>query len=76
MFELVSKMNIIPKSLFITNVKTAKTMIAVGGFGRVFEGVYKRFPVALKVVDKGHTNVSCFSKFFLSTRLAHLIRIH
>ncbi|KAF8729825.1 hypothetical protein AX14_005990 [Amanita brunnescens Koide BX004] len=63
MFELVSKMNIIPKSLFITNVKTAKAMIAVGGFGRVFQGVYKKFPVALKVVDKGHTNDSLRKDF-------------
>ncbi len=59
MFELVSKTNIIPKSLFVTDVKT-ETMIAIGGFGRVFMGVYKGLPVALKVVDRGHTDVSAF----------------
>ena len=59
MFELVSKTNMIPKSLFLTDVKI-ETMIAIGGFGRVFMGVYKGLPVALKVVDKGHTDVSAF----------------
>ena len=63
MFELVSKTNIIPKSLFVKDVKTAKTMSVIGrgGFGHVFKAVYKGLPVALKVVDKGHTNVSGFS---------------
>jgi hypothetical protein len=76
MFELVSKMPcIIPKSLFMTNVETAKTMIAIGGYGRVFKGVYKRLPVALKVVDKGHTNVSAFLSFVLTT-MTYLIRTH
>ena len=66
MFELVSKTNIIPKSLLVKDVKTAKTMpvIGAGGFGCVFKAVYKGDPVALKVVDKGHTNVSGF--FFLT----------
>ena len=41
------------------DVKTeAMTGIAMGGFGRVFKGVYKGLPVALKVVDRGHTNVA------------------
>ena len=59
MFDLVSKTNfIIPKSLFMVDVKTeTMTGIAIGGFGRVFKGIYKGSPVALKVVDKGHTNV-------------------
>ncbi len=69
MFELVSKMpNIIPKSLFLTDVKIIDplTGFAMGGFGRVFKGVYKgSLPVALKVVDKGHTTVSAFLSFFL-----------
>ena len=60
MFELVSKTNIIPKSLFVTDVTTAKTMIGRGGFGHVFKGVYKGLPVALKVVDRGHSNVNVF----------------
>lgn len=62
MFELVSRMNIIPKSLFVADVKNVKrrTVIAIGGFGCVFKGVYKGLPVALKVVDRGHTNVSTF----------------
>ena len=66
MFELVSKMpNIIPKSLFLTDVETDTklTGIAIGGYGRVFRGAYKGLPVALKVVDKGHTDVSAFLNF-------------
>ncbi|KAF8330498.1 kinase-like domain-containing protein [Amanita rubescens] len=64
MLELVSKKNIIPKSLFVTDVKTAKmTVIGIGGFGRVFKGAYKGLPVALKVVDRGHTNNSLSKDF-------------
>lgn len=63
MFELVAKTNIIPKSLFVTNVTTDKMVIGRGGFGHVFKGVYRGLPVALKVVDRGHTDVSIFTSF-------------
>ena len=60
MFKLVSRTTIIlPKSLFISDVK-AETMVAIGGFGRVFSGKYKGQEVALKVVDKGHADVGSF----------------
>jgi hypothetical protein len=62
MFKLMSIANVIPKSLLIDDVKTethlAATMINMGYFGRVFRGEYKGQQVALKVVDKGHHDVS------------------
>ena len=51
MFKLITISNIIPRSLFITQVKTEVDLgpvIGVGGFGSVFKGEYARQPVALK----------------------------
>ncbi len=53
MFKLITMSNIIPRSLFITQVRTEVHLgpaIAVGGFGSVFKGEYARQPVALKVL--------------------------
>ena len=67
MFKLISIANVIPKSLFIFDVKTdthlVATMISMGGYGRVFKGELKGKPVALKVVDKGQHDVSALSDF-------------
>ena len=66
MFKLISIANVIPKSLFIVDVKTEtnlETMISTGVFGRVFRGEYKGQRVAVKVVDKGHHDVSALSAF-------------
>ncbi|KAF8736319.1 hypothetical protein AX14_000496 [Amanita brunnescens Koide BX004] len=54
MFKLISIADVIPKSLFIVDVKTEATMISMGAFGRVFRGEHKGQRVALKVIDKGH----------------------
>jgi hypothetical protein len=54
MFKLLSMTNVIPKSLFITQVKTETDLgaIALGGFGSVFKGEYQGQLVALKVLNK------------------------
>jgi serine/threonine protein kinase len=61
MFKLISKTDVIPTSLFITNVKTDFTAISavgIGGYGRVFKGEHQGQTVALKILDKAHKNVS------------------
>ncbi len=67
MSKLISVTNLIPKSLFITDVKTDTHLgsIGRGGFGRVFGGKYKGQQVAVKVVDKGR-NVVCALPIFFS----------
>ena len=57
MLKLIST-DVMPKSLFIAGVKTDFDPIGIGGFGRVFKGKYKGKQVALKIVDKGHRDVS------------------
>ncbi len=54
MFKLWSMTDVIPKSLFITQVKTGTDLgaIALGGFGSVFKGEYQGRLVALKVLNK------------------------
>ena len=52
MFELVSKTNVLPRSLFITNVEKDPQAIAVGGFGTVFKGKRGGQLVALKMLYK------------------------
>jgi hypothetical protein len=65
MFKLMSITNVVPKSLFISDVKTethlVANMISMGGFGRVFRGELKGQQVALKVVDMGVHDVSALS---------------
>lgn len=57
MYDLISKRNVMPGSLFLTDVKANTDIIAIGGFGRVFKGEHKGQPVALKVLTRGHKNV-------------------
>ncbi|KAF8690274.1 hypothetical protein AX14_003036 [Amanita brunnescens Koide BX004] len=58
MYDLISKRNVMPGSLFLTDVKANTDIIAIGGFGRVFKGEHKGQPVALKVLTRGHKNGS------------------
>ena len=59
MFKLITERNIIPKSLFMTDVKIDTELGAtnIGGVGRVYRGEHKRQVVALKLLDKGHKDV-------------------
>ncbi|KAF8338411.1 kinase-like domain-containing protein [Amanita rubescens] len=54
MFKLMSTTNVIPRSLFITNVtvRTDSYGIGMGGFGHVYKGEHGRKPVAVKVLYK------------------------
>ena len=67
MLKLIST-DVMPKSLFITSVKTNFDPIKVGGFGRVFRGKYKGQEVALKIVDKGHRSDVSSLPFFSHER--------
>ncbi|KAF8696555.1 hypothetical protein AX14_001521 [Amanita brunnescens Koide BX004] len=49
MFKLISKTNVLPKSLFITDAKILET-IGIGGFGRVLKGEHEGQEVAMKVL--------------------------
>ena len=66
MFCLISKSNVIPPSLFITDVTTETHLgsIGRGGFGRVFRGEYKGQQVGVKVVEKGHNDVRALQNLF------------
>ena len=72
MFKLISMTDVLPRSLFITDITTLD-VIGVGGFGRVFKGEWHEGQhVALKVVDKSHKSV-CTSAFLsLNTIFMHL----
>ncbi|KAF8351827.1 kinase-like domain-containing protein [Amanita rubescens] len=60
MYYLISKKDVMPRSLFVTDVKSKVDVsgIAIGGFGRVFRGEHKGQPVALKVLSRGHKHGS------------------
>ncbi len=59
MFRLISKTDVVPKSLCITDVtiEADRGVVGSGGFGHVLRGKYQEQQVALKVMDKGHHNV-------------------
>ena len=66
MSKLVSEADVIPQSLYITNVSidADHSLIGIGGNGRVFKGTFKGDVVALKMLDdfkKGQDHVSPFS---------------
>jgi hypothetical protein len=68
MYYLISKKDVMPRSLFITDVKSKVDIsgIAIGGFGRVFRGEHKGQLVALKVLSRGHKHVSILPFFLLA----------
>ena len=57
MLRLMSKIDTMPRSLFITDVEKDSSAIAMGGFGNVFEGKHNGQLVALKILYKGHHEV-------------------
>ncbi|KAF8351796.1 kinase-like domain-containing protein [Amanita rubescens] len=64
MFKLISVTNIVPRSLFITDVKIETHItIGMGSFGRVFRGEHDGKPVALKLVEKGRKENSLLKDF-------------
>ena len=50
MIKLVSKTNVLPRHLFITDLEKDPQAVAVGGFGRVFKGKHGGQLVALKML--------------------------
>jgi hypothetical protein len=54
MFRLVSKTDVMPRSLFISDVEKDPGAIVVGGFGSVFKGKRGGQLVALKMLYRGH----------------------
>ena len=63
MFKLISKIDTVPRCLFITDVEKDSTAIAMGGYGNVFEGKHNGQLVALKILYKGHHEVRGFPSF-------------
>ncbi|KAF8326438.1 kinase-like domain-containing protein [Amanita rubescens] len=53
MAKLISEANVIPQSLYITNVSfdADHSLIGIGGYGRVLKGIYEGRVVALKMLD-------------------------
>lgn len=64
MDDLITKKNVMPGSLFITDVKTSADVSSatIGGFGRIFKGEHKGQPVAMKLLS---TRKSVSSLLFL-----------
>lgn len=40
MFKLIPKIDVMPRSLFITDIEKDPQVVVVGGFGNVFKGKY------------------------------------
>ena len=64
MFKLISKTNVLPRSLFISDVSILET-IGIGGFGRVLKGDHGNKKVALKVLYQ--VQVSALPNLSLTT---------
>ena len=68
MFKLISEADVIPRSLYITDVSLGRLdAIGSGGYGRVLGGTYQGNLVALKVIDKPHKDVSAFVPLFIQS---------
>jgi hypothetical protein len=65
MFKLVSEAEVVPRSLYITDVSMGLAAIGSGGYGRVLRGEYQGHFVALKVIEKQHKDVSAFPLLFV-----------
>lgn len=70
--DKLSKKDVLPKTLFISDVKTSLSSIGVGGFGSVYKGEHHGRPVALKVLYKAR-NKGVSEAFHLYSSDADLI---
>lgn len=70
MFRLISITNVIPKSLFMTDIEAEPNLglIGIGGFGHVFRGECKGQRVMLKMVEKGRNDVGVLPFYFFRNR--------
>ena len=75
MIKLASTKNVVPSSIYITDVTTENDSrtIAIGGLGRTFKGKYSGQQVALKVFARDPKEVGTLSSLFL-TMLIRLVR--
>jgi hypothetical protein len=62
--DTLSKKDVLPKTLFMSNVKTGLSIISLGGFTTVFKGDHYGRPVTLRVVYKScNHEVSAFGLY-------------
>jgi hypothetical protein len=65
MFELISETSAIPRSLYITDVRTNPDPHAIAGdYKRVLKAKYQGKSVTLKVIEEAQKDVSIFSLVF------------
>ncbi|KAF8351828.1 kinase-like domain-containing protein [Amanita rubescens] len=64
MAKLISEANVIPQSLYITNVSfdADHSPIGIGGHGRVLKGIYEGRVVALKMLDNFNKQTDLFQE--------------
>ena len=69
MIKLSSAKNVVPSSIYITDVTTESDSrsIAIGGLGRTFRGKRGGQPVALKVFGRDPKEVGTLPSLFLVT---------
>lgn len=69
MIKLTSAKNVVPSSIYITDVTTENDSrsIAIGGLGRTYRGKYNGQPIALKVFGRDPKEVGTLSSLFLIT---------
>ena len=73
--DALSKKDVLPKTLFMSNVKTGLSMISLGGFTTVFKGNHYGSTVTLRVVYKSRNHeVSAFHLYPSDTDLFARIR--
>ncbi|KAF8736299.1 hypothetical protein AX14_000551 [Amanita brunnescens Koide BX004] len=70
LMDKLSRRDILPKSLFITDVKTDLAAIGMGGFGNVFKGEHEERFVALKVLYRASHNEDSLRRVFCREALA------
>ncbi|KAF8737311.1 hypothetical protein AX14_013087 [Amanita brunnescens Koide BX004] len=69
LFKLITMTNVIPRSLFITDVRPYQSAFDRGGFAGVYKGEYKGRLVALKVLNKVRNEKSSLQQDFRTEAL-------